>query len=178
MKSFRSAVAAMALFWLAAASANAQEPEPAVEWLMVVQGQIAETSTGELRLNAAPSAIVFSDRPERRVGLVDLADFSAAAWAEGGTFATDPPNASLIDEASGAISIITITDMAYEAGVLTLGIMVLAGTIPEVEAHIALTIDAFPTSVNGQITDSVTQANTKVLGEAPAEAMGNLFEGE
>lgn len=34
---------------------------------------------------------------------------------------------------------------------------------------------AFPTSVNDQITDSITQANTKVLGDAPAIAMGNLF---
>lgn len=34
---------------------------------------------------------------------------------------------------------------------------------------------AYPTSVNDQITDSVTQANTKVLGDAPAMAMGNLF---
>ena len=34
---------------------------------------------------------------------------------------------------------------------------------------------AFPTSVNSQITDAVTQVNTKVLGEAPAVAMGNLF---
>jgi hypothetical protein len=35
---------------------------------------------------------------------------------------------------------------------------------------------AFPTSVNNQITDSVTQANTKVLGDAPAIALGNLFQ--
>jgi hypothetical protein len=34
---------------------------------------------------------------------------------------------------------------------------------------------AFPTAVNDQITDSVTQANVKVLGDAPAVAMGNLF---
>ena len=34
---------------------------------------------------------------------------------------------------------------------------------------------AFPTALNSQITDSVTQANTKVLGDAPAIAMGNLF---
>ncbi|MEA3062527.1 MAG: hypothetical protein QOJ94_2308 [Sphingomonadales bacterium] len=34
---------------------------------------------------------------------------------------------------------------------------------------------AFPTSINSQITDSITQANTKVLGDAPAVAMGNLF---
>ncbi len=35
---------------------------------------------------------------------------------------------------------------------------------------------AFPTAVNNQITDSVTQANVKVLGDAPAMAMGNLFQ--
>ncbi len=35
---------------------------------------------------------------------------------------------------------------------------------------------AFPTSVNDQITDSVTQANTEVLGTAPAVAMGTLYQ--
>jgi len=35
---------------------------------------------------------------------------------------------------------------------------------------------AFPTSVNGQITDAVTQSNVKVLGDAPAIAMSNLFQ--
>ena len=35
---------------------------------------------------------------------------------------------------------------------------------------------AFPTSVNSQITDAVTQANVSVLGDAPAVAMGSLFE--
>ena len=34
---------------------------------------------------------------------------------------------------------------------------------------------ALNTAVNSQITDSITQANTKVLGDAPATAMGNLF---
>ncbi|AIB16580.1 glycerol-3-phosphate dehydrogenase [Azospirillum brasilense] len=34
---------------------------------------------------------------------------------------------------------------------------------------------AFPTALNNQITDSVSQVNTKVLGDAPAVAMGNLF---
>ncbi len=35
---------------------------------------------------------------------------------------------------------------------------------------------AFPTAVNSQITDSVTQANVKVLGDAPAMALGSLFQ--
>jgi hypothetical protein len=35
---------------------------------------------------------------------------------------------------------------------------------------------SFSTTVNPQITDSVTQVNTKVLGDGPAIAMGNLFQ--
>jgi len=35
---------------------------------------------------------------------------------------------------------------------------------------------AFPTSVNDQITDSVTQSNVEVLGDAPAQAMGSLYQ--
>jgi len=31
-------------------------------------------------------------------------------------------------------------------------------------------------TVSGQITDSVTQANVKVLGDAPAQAMGSLYQ--
>ena len=31
------------------------------------------------------------------------------------------------------------------------------------------------TSVDPQVTDAITQANVKVLGDAPAMAMGNLF---
>src|SRR5437016_5728602 len=34
---------------------------------------------------------------------------------------------------------------------------------------------AFPTAVNDQITDSVSQANLEVIGDAPAMAMGDLF---
>jgi hypothetical protein len=30
--------------------------------------------------------------------------------------------------------------------------------------------------VNDQITDSITQVNTKILGEAPAQAMGTLYQ--
>lgn len=35
---------------------------------------------------------------------------------------------------------------------------------------------AFPTAVNDQITDSVTQSNVKVLSEASAMAMGTLYQ--
>jgi hypothetical protein len=35
---------------------------------------------------------------------------------------------------------------------------------------------AFPTAVNNQVTDSVTQANLEVLGVSPAMALANLYQ--
>jgi hypothetical protein len=35
---------------------------------------------------------------------------------------------------------------------------------------------AFPTAVNNQITDAVTQSDVKVVGEAPAMALGSLYQ--
>jgi len=35
---------------------------------------------------------------------------------------------------------------------------------------------SFPTSVNDQITDAVTQSNVKVLAESPAMAMGTIYQ--
>lgn len=35
---------------------------------------------------------------------------------------------------------------------------------------------AFPTAVNDQVTDSITQANLEVVGLAPAIAMANLYQ--
>lgn len=35
---------------------------------------------------------------------------------------------------------------------------------------------AFPTAVNSQVTDAVTQANVKVVADAPAVAMANLYQ--
>lgn len=40
----------------------------------------------------------------------------------------------------------------------------------------APTTDAFPTAVNSQITDAVTQTNAKVLADAPAIAMGLIYQ--
>jgi hypothetical protein len=35
---------------------------------------------------------------------------------------------------------------------------------------------AFPTAVNDQVTDAVTQSNVKVVAEAPAMAMGSIYQ--
>ncbi|MCF7222278.1 RebB family R body protein [Marilutibacter chinensis] len=35
---------------------------------------------------------------------------------------------------------------------------------------------AYPTSVNNQITDAVTQSNVKIVGEAPAMAIASMYQ--
>ncbi|MBN7135505.1 R body protein RebB-like protein [Lysobacter enzymogenes] len=35
---------------------------------------------------------------------------------------------------------------------------------------------AYPTAVNNQITDAVTQSNVKVIAEGPAFAMGSMYQ--
>jgi hypothetical protein len=35
---------------------------------------------------------------------------------------------------------------------------------------------AFPTAVNGQITDAVTQSDVKVVGDAPELSLGHLYQ--
>lgn len=35
---------------------------------------------------------------------------------------------------------------------------------------------AFPTAVNDQVTDAFTQSNVKVIGQAPAFAMGTIYQ--
>lgn len=35
---------------------------------------------------------------------------------------------------------------------------------------------AFPTAVNGQVTDSVTQTNVHVLGNAPGMSLANFYQ--
>ena len=37
---------------------------------------------------------------------------------------------------------------------------------------------AYPTAVNDEITDGVTQANVTVLGQAPAMAMGVIYQAQ
>ena len=37
---------------------------------------------------------------------------------------------------------------------------------------------AYPTAVNDEITDGITQANVTVLGQAPAMAMGVIYQAQ
>lgn len=138
---------------VATVPARSQNATAPIEWLMALQGDVLEFRPGVMILAVAPKAIVFSDRPERVVKMIDLRAFTGMAWGEGGPLRLDPPNASIITD-SGRIAIVEITDAIYDNNQLYLTMTLLDGGVPSVGDHVGVTIDAFPTAVNGQITDA------------------------
>lgn len=123
---------------LAVAPAAAQDATQ--DWLFVLQGQLTEISDTALSLRPDPQVIAFTDRPQRLARLTDVPTL-ALAWGEGEPAKADPPNASLVNEADGEIGVIEITDLAGDAGDVTVTFRRLEGTLPAVGDRIALTID-------------------------------------
>ncbi len=145
---------AVLLFGALMGRAQPVDSDAALNWLLVVQGAVTSVTDAEMTLTVPHAAIAFTDRPARQVRLIDLAAFAADAWAEGSELHAAPPNASVVDETKGRLAVIIITGMSYAGGALTIQFKELAGRPPSTGDRIAITIDAFPTPVNGQITDS------------------------
>jgi hypothetical protein len=158
MRAFLSLPTGFLAVAFAAQLATAQSPDDGhvIDWLIVVQGEVTNVADGAMSLAVPPSAVAFSDRPDRLVGLVDLGRFLALAWADDGDLGENPPNASLVDETDGEIAVIEISGMALAEGTLEIAYSLLDGNAPSAGDRIAVTIDAFPTTVNGQITDIVS----------------------
>lgn len=138
----------------AAAEDTAQVADNAeASWLFVIQGEVTAIADGTLTMSVPHSVVAFTDRPERQTQLMGVGAFVDGAWAEGGAFRSDPPNASLIDEANRQIDVVEILGMVLDGDSLTVTYRELNGGAPVVGDFVALTIDAIPTAVNGQVTD-------------------------
>jgi len=138
-----------------AAAAPAQSPG----LLYAVVGSSGSFSGSGLVMNGlSDDAVYFAERPGRNAGQISLADFSAF-WKSAetaGAIEADPPNAiiSLSEPGKGmAVAVLELLDGTVADSVATFSVRVLEGTIPEKFDSASLVIDAFPTSVNGQITD-------------------------
>lgn len=140
-----------------------------------------------LRLTSVdPDVTVFADRPKRLAGEL-RPDELLALW-HGGAFGQDPPNAAVVfgDDVVSVELLGALHDPATATILFVLGELddldgAPAPRLPEgTLGAVTLFVDGteLPDGgvVNTQITDSVTQTNVKVLGQAPAVAMGNLFQ--
>lgn len=123
---------------------------------------------------------IFTDRPTRLTGEMPVHEF-LALW-HGGGFGSDPPNAAVLMD--GETVAMELDRAVYDPATQRIafavdrldtaegapGDLLPVGTSGET----TLFIDAI--GVNPQVTDPVTQANVKVLGDAPTQAMGSLYQ--
>lgn len=179
MRSIQVLSLAAAALVLGVAGAAAEEALPPVDWLFIQEAEAATYADGELTLTGvAPEVIAFTDRPHRISTRLDLPAF-AGLWSAGkDSFGEDKPNAGItLMTPDGPKTAVIELDLPHiEGETLVYDIRVIGGVLPQEGQDVSLFIDAFPTSVNDQVTDAVTLVNTKVLGEAPAMAMGNLYQ--
>ena len=169
---FRLAVAA-GIGLLGVWSAAAQEES--VSWLFIVEAGSFRVEGAILTLSdLAPSTTAFTDRPHRIATSMPTTDF-IGLWSTS-DFRADPPNAGISYRVDGALqtAVVELSDPRDKATGVAYTVALIEGDLPTGGGPAILFVDAFPTAVNDQITDSITQTNVKVLGEAPAEAMGQL----
>jgi|GEM_PF-1214153 len=132
--------------------------------LLFVQSASGGSLEGSiLRLDGVLHTTFFSERPARVVGEMLNSEF-LTYWMQGGgdSFEADPPNAALVISESGETIVLELVGLPEAVGnQLSYTVRILEGSASAEFDTAALFIDAFPTPVNGQITDSVTQAFAK-----------------
>jgi hypothetical protein len=112
--------------------------------LFVRNADGATLAEGKLTLTGvSPNSIVFSDRPFRSAGHVETRQF-IETWAQGeDNFGIDPPNAtiSLLDGATVADAVVTISAPVLDGTTLTFTATVLEGSLDGATGMAALFID-------------------------------------
>jgi len=117
--------------------------------------------------------ILISDRPHRVVQAQSIDDF-IGNWSSGSdSFQADPPNAALVILAGGKEDVLEVellnSHYDRDENRLSYNFTFLNKTssssdLPSNLEQPVLIIDSFPTTVNSQVTDAVTQPNVKVIG--------------
>jgi hypothetical protein len=175
----------------------ASEASPQGEWDMVVTApsatltpldggpdgpsDAARGADALLRLHElAPEVATFADRPRRLAGTLSVPEL-IALW-HGGAFDDDAPNAALVaDGRVLAVELVgAVATPADATAVFAVRQLPGAGEVgPDLDGSsslgpVSLFIDAV--SVDPEVTDAITQTNVKVVAEAPAIAMGSLYQ--
>jgi len=140
--------------------------------LLFVQSAVSGSYDGTtLTIKDEPSLILyFSDRPERFIGHMTGSRF-LRLWSEGkDNFKANPPNAVLSVLSEKKVNNVTLELLSpvVEGNTWKYAVKVLSGELPKNFGAASLFIDAFP-AVSGD-------TNKKALGDAPAIAMGNLYQ--
>lgn len=125
------------------------------QFLFVVSAKSGAFEDGTLTLKDVPLVIYFSDRPDRIAGHTSLKKF-VEDWHKGAdSIKADPPNAtlSIFNKDGSKDAVVELSEVRLNEDLLTCKVRALEGNIPKSFGPSSLFIDAFPTAVNGQITD-------------------------
>lgn len=157
---------------VALAACSSSSAAQGAEWLAAVAGEVTveERDDGTYLLLSDPSeALLFTDRPFHR--RLDVGpETIVGAWSLLG-FGQVPPNAAISVE-SGAPVFTVLADPAWTSdGAIRW--RVAGGELPAQGSAAVLIDDG---AINDEIVDSVTQANVQVVGEAPAQSIGAIYQ--
>ena len=180
MKSRLLAVAVTALLALTACSTSEAGLDSAIasddqaHWMFALNAEInTEQRDGtEYVTFSDPSGVeLFTERPNRASIEVN-GESVVALWQLFG-FSENPPNVALMVPGNSPI----IATLNYPAWTSSDSIrMEVVSSADPIPTGIGAVVIDGSDAVNTQVTDAITQANTKVLGDAPAIATGNLYE--
>lgn len=143
-----SVIAAACAALLLVPEAKAADPEVHLLFVQGAKAMEADTSASTIRLiGVADQTIYFSDRPHRVAGLATTEAF-VANWGVGeDSFASNPPNATLMVYDAAAdkhrASVLVLRDPLLDGDNLTYTYEVLGGTVPETGGATGLFIDTF-----------------------------------
>ncbi len=153
---------AMGLCGALAQNAGAQESAPAphvrlaktigqpsqagpIPSLAVINAQGAKLEGNTLTLTGvSPNSILFADRPVRAAGHINTSEM-VAEWGPDGSFAKDPPNAtvSVLGGTNATDAVITLRSARLDGNNLVFDVAVLEGNLTGASGPAALFIDRF-----------------------------------
>jgi hypothetical protein len=126
-----------------AVSVETEQPDQ-IEALFVQTSHAMSYTEGVLTMERlGPTALMFSDRPDRVTGHVPSGEF-VDSWDKGeDSFASNPPNAVLSVFQPDAVHdvVVILTDPQYDGTDLTYQVEILDGEMPESGGEAALFID-------------------------------------
>jgi hypothetical protein len=142
--------------------------------MIAMNGDFTTESIGGrtyLLIESPSDTKLFTERPVRSA-LPVTPETVVAMWPMFG-FTDVPPNSAVMVDGEPPV-IVTLNNPAWTTKD-AIRIEVVDGAKITIDGPGSVVIDA-SNPVNGQVTDSITQANTKILGDAPAQAMGGLYQ--
>jgi hypothetical protein len=146
--------------------------------LAVINAQGARLEGNQLTLTGvSPSSIVFADRPVRAAGHVPTSEV-VTEWSGAGTFAKDPPNAtvSVLGTGSGVSdAVVTLRSARLDGNDLVFDVAVLEGNLTGATGPAALFIDRFGWGWRGRGAWYAGAAAGAALGIAAGAAAASPY---